>query len=175
MLEVGEGQSIEERALREPTQSTSVDVPLMWRASDASPLPPSSACPQCAPDGPPQLKCTACQPHGYLRHCGEANPDGVHKNNGCSTVPPLTQSIIQPSQQSFNSPLVSSSFSHQRNNREIPCGPQYFLKSELARRQRVVVQRSEQHPVVTTGRRAKFSSVDRAQVPMILTILGRSV
>ena len=45
---------------------------------------------------------------------------------------------------------------------KFPCGPQYFFKSELARKQRVVVQHSEQHPVVTAGRRTKFSCVDRA-------------
>ena len=32
--------------------------------------------------------------------------------------------------------------------------PQYSFKSELARRHRVVVPHSEQHPAVTTGRRA---------------------
>ena len=33
-------------------------------------------------------------------------------------------------------------------------GPQYFLKSELVRRLGIVVQHSQNHPVVTTGRRA---------------------
>ena len=63
---------------------------------------------------------------------------------------------------------------HQTNNLEIPCGPQYFFKSELIRRQRVVMQHSEDHSVVPTGRRAIDTAIHRAQAPLILASLGRS-
>ena len=63
---------------------------------------------------------------------------------------------------------------HQTNNREVPCSLQYLFESELIRRQRVVVQHSEDHSAVPTSRRAINTAFHRAQASLILATLGRS-
>ena len=64
--------------------------------------------------------------------------------------------IVQPNCLKIQSraPLGPPLRSNQTNNRKISRGLQYFLKSELIRRLGIAVQHSQNHPVITTGRRA---------------------
>ena len=51
------------------------------------------------------------------------------------------------------------------SSREISRGPQYFLKSELIRQKGIVMQHSQNHPVVTTARRENHTVSTELKLP----------